>query len=131
MEDGFQAVQIQWEDIVRVASKAKKSTGGGLCQLTPWHLRSAVLNSSGNKCAKMLAVWANRWAKGDYDTGLGAILAMSRLIPIYKDWKTDDVRPVACWSAIRIVGQSACRKDQKESGRTDGRSPARTEEIRI
>ena len=70
-----------------------------------------MLNSSGNKCAKMLAVWANRWAKGDYDTGLGAILAMSRLIPIYKDWKTDDVRPVACGSAIRrLLGRALAEK---------------------
>ena len=79
IEDNFQVVQIHWQDIFRVASSAKKSTGGGLCQLTPWHLRSAVLNSSGNKCTKMLAVWANRWARGDYDTGLRAILAIFRL----------------------------------------------------
>ena len=64
IDNDFQAIQIQWEDIVKAASRAKKSTGGGLCQLTPWHLKSAVLNSSGNKCAKMLAVWANRWARG-------------------------------------------------------------------
>ena len=56
IENDFQAVQVRWEDIFNVASRAKKSTGGGLCQLTPWHLRSAVLNSSGNKCAKILAL---------------------------------------------------------------------------
>ena len=81
--------------------RAKKLIRGGLCQLTPWHLRSAVLNSAGNKSAKVLALWANRWAEGAFDTNLGAVLAMSRLIPIYKDWKTDDVRPVVCGSAIR------------------------------
>ena len=114
IDDGFQAVQVSWEDIVRVASRAKKSTGGGLCQLTPWHLKSAVLNSSGNKCAKMLAAWANRWARGDYDTSMGAILAMSRLIPIYKDWKTDDVRPVACGSSIRrLLGRAIAEKTRK------------------
>ena len=95
IQNDFQAVQIHWEDIFKAASRAKKSTGGGLCQLTPWRLKSAVVNSSGNKCSKMLAQWANRWAKGDFDTSLGAVLAMSRLIPIYKDWNTDDVRPVA------------------------------------
>ena len=36
IENDFQAVQVRWEDIVRVASRAKKSTGGVLCQLTPW-----------------------------------------------------------------------------------------------
>ena len=42
IENDFQAVQVQWEDILKVASRAKKSTGGGLCQLTPWHLKSAI-----------------------------------------------------------------------------------------
>ena len=55
IENDFQAVQVQWEDIFKVSSRAKKSTCGGLCQLTPWHLRSAILNSPGNKCAKILA----------------------------------------------------------------------------
>ena len=110
IENNFEAVQVQWEDIVTVASRAKKSTGGGLCQLTPWHLRSAVLNSAGNKCAKILAQWANRWAGGDFDTNLGAVLAMSRLIPIYKDWETDVVRPVACESAIRESWEELLRR---------------------
>ena len=102
---------MQWEDIFVVASRAKKSTGGGLCQLTPWHLRSAILNSAGNKCAKILAQWANRWARGEFDTNLGAVLAMSRLVPIYKDWKTNDVRPVACGSAIRrLMGRALAEK---------------------
>ena len=111
IENDFQAVQVQWEDIVRVASRAKKSTGGGLCQLTSWHLRTAVLNSPGNKCAKTLALWANRWARGEFDTSLGAVLAMSRLIPIYKDWHTDDLRPVASGSAIRrLMGRALAEK---------------------
>ena len=116
IEESFQAIQIQWEDVVRVASRAKKSTGGGLCQLTPWHLRSAVLNSSGNKCAKMLAAWANRWARGDYDSSLGAIFSMSRLIPIYKDWKTDDVRRLGhpfedCWEELLRIRSERGSKD--------------------
>ena len=35
IQNDFQAIQVQWEDIVLAASRAKKSTGGGLCQLTP------------------------------------------------------------------------------------------------
>ena len=35
LENDFQAIQVHWEDIVLIASRAKKSTGGGLCQLTP------------------------------------------------------------------------------------------------
>ena len=36
---------------------------------------------------------------------------MSRLIPIYKDWETDDVRPVACGSAVRrLMGMALAEK---------------------
>ena len=111
IENDFQAVQVNWEDIVKSALRAKKSTGGGLCQLTPWHLKTAVDNSSGYKCAKVLAQWANRWARGEFDTSLGAVMAMSRLIPIYKDWETDDVRPVACGPAVRgLMGRALAEK---------------------
>ena len=59
----------------------------------------------------MFALWANRRARGDFDTSLEAVLAMSRLIPIYKDWKTDDVRPVASGSAIRrLMGRALAEK---------------------
>ena len=103
--DDFQPVQIHWEDIFKVASRAKKSTGGGLYQLRSWHLKSTILNSHGNRCAKVLAQWANRWAGGAFYTKLGIVLAMSRLMPIYKDWSIDDVRPVACGSSIRTNGE--------------------------
>ena len=116
-EFDFQSITVNWENIVQTASKAKKSTGGGLCQLTPWHLKAAVSNSPGNRCAKALAWWANRWARGDFDTHLGALLAMSRLLPIYKDLKTDDVRPVACGSAVRrLLGKCLGEKIRKRVG---------------
>ena len=39
---------------------------------------------------------------------------MSRLIPIYKDWTTDDVRPVASGSAIRrLLGRALADKIRK------------------
>ena len=62
-----------------VALREKKSTGEWRCQLTPWHLRSAVLNSSGNKCAEMIKLWGKRWLKRDFDPSLGALLVISRL----------------------------------------------------
>ena len=44
-------------------------------------------------------------------TSRGSVLAMSRLIPIYKDWDTDDVRPVACGSAVRrLMGRALAEK---------------------
>ena len=59
----------------------------------------------------MLALWANRWARGDFDTSFGAVLVMSRLIPIYKDWDTNDVRPVASGSAVRrLLGRAFAEK---------------------
>ena len=39
---------------------------------------------------------------------------MSRLLPIYKDLKTDDVRPVACGSAVRrLLGRCLGEKIRK------------------
>ena len=62
----------------------------------------------------MVAVWNNRWARGDFNTDLGAILAMSRLIPIYKDWTTDDVSPVVSGSAVsRLLGRALGEKIRK------------------
>ena len=112
IENDFQAVQVHCEEIVKAASRPKKLTGGGLCQLIPRQLKAAIFNSSGNKCAKIFAQWANRWwAKGDFDTGRGALLATSRLIPINKDWESNDVRPVACGSAIRrLMGRALAEK---------------------
>lgn len=105
---------------MKVASRAK-STGGGLCQLTQWHLKSAILKSPGNRCAKSLAQWANRWTRGEFDTNLGTVLAMSRLIPIYKDWNTDDVRPVTCgWAIRRLMGWALAEKIRRRvEGLTD------------
>ena len=60
IENDFQEIHVEWEDIFNIASRANKSTGGGLCQLTPRHVRSAILDSAGNKCAEMLAHCANR-----------------------------------------------------------------------
>ena len=39
---------------------------------------------------------------------------MSRLIPIYKDWKTNDVRPVASGSSVRrLLGRALADKIRK------------------
>ena len=39
---------------------------------------------------------------------------MSRLIPIYKDWDTNDVRPVASASAVRrLLGRAFAEKIRK------------------
>ena len=36
---------------------------------------------------------------------------MSSPIPIYKDWETDDVRPIACGSAVRrLMGRALTDK---------------------
>ena len=69
IENNFQATHVHWEDFGMVSFREKKSTGEGRCQLSQWHLRLAVLNPSGNNCAK-IKLWANRW-KGELDPSLG------------------------------------------------------------
>ena len=46
---------------------------------------------------------------------------MSRLIPIYKDWETDDVRPVASGSSVRrLLGRAIAEKIRRRvEGLTD------------
>ena len=56
---------------VMVALREKKLTGEWRFQLTPWNLRFAVFNTSGNKGVKIIKPWANRLVKGDFDQNVG------------------------------------------------------------
>ena len=99
-DEDFHTVQISAEDIAKAARTAKRSTSGGLQQITPWFLRIAVFNSPGNRCARVMAKLGNRWARGDFDSSIGALWAMGRLIPLYKS-NTDNIRPVCVSSSLR------------------------------
>ena len=87
-EDNLLSIEITAEDIINAAKSAKRSTTGGLQQLTPWFLRLAVMHSPGNRCAMVMAKLANRWARGDFDPSVVALWAMGRLIPLFKSEKT-------------------------------------------
>ena len=48
-----------------------------------------------------MAKLANRWARGDFDSSIGALWAMGRLIPLYKNNDSDNVRPICVSSSLR------------------------------
>ena len=112
IEEEPQDIEIGADDIVSAVKAAKRSTSGGLQQLTPWFLRIAVLRSPGNRCARVMAKLANRWARGDFDPSVGSLWAMGRLIPLYKN-NTDDIRPVCVSSRLRRLLTKAYNRHLK------------------
>ena len=100
-EDELQAIEISADDIVSAAKSARRNTTGGLQQIIPWFLRIAVLHSPGNRCAKVMATLANRWARGDFDSTFGKLWAMGRLNPLFKNNHDERVRPICVGSSLR------------------------------
>ena len=77
----YPSLVVKTKDILQAAKGARKLTSGGLQQITPWHLKRALLSSSNENCASTAAHLATRWAKGDYCVSLGGMTAESKLIP--------------------------------------------------
>ena len=48
-----------------------------------------------------MAKLANRWARGDYDSDIGKLWAMGRLIPLFKNNKDESIRPICVSSSLR------------------------------
>ena len=97
----YPSLVVKAKDILQAAKGARKLTSGGLQQITPWHLKRALLSSSNENCASTAAHLATRWAKGDYCLSLGELTAESKLIALYKDERWKDVRPISIDSALR------------------------------
>ena len=105
------SLTVTAEDILQAAKNAKRLTSGGLQQITPWHLRRALLSSPNNNCANTAANLAARWAKGDYCLTLGKLAAESKLIALYKDESQTDVRPISIGCALRrLLTKAYCSK---------------------
>ena len=81
----YPSLVVKTEDILQAAKNARKLTSGGLQQITPWHLKRAMLSSTNDNCARTAAHLATRWAKGDFCLTLGELAAESKLIALYKD----------------------------------------------
>ena len=103
------------EDIVKAAKEARRLTSGGLQQITPWHLKRALLAISSDDCATAGARFATRWGKGDFPLLPGELAAKSKLIALYKDKRKVDVRPVSIWCSLRrLLTKTYCNKVRAE-----------------
>ena len=101
----------KWEDFVTTVSSeqvwrsvkaVKRSSAGGLQQISPWMIRLAVENSQGDQNACIMAFLVTRWAKGHFCDELGSLWSMSRLVALRKK-KKGDVRPVAIGGSLKRI----------------------------
>ena len=107
----YPSLVINTEDILQAVKDARKLTSGGLQQITPWHLKRAMLSSANDNCARTAAHLATRWAKGDFCLTLGELTAESKLIALYKDEKRKDIRPISIGCALRrLLTKAYCSK---------------------
>ena len=67
------SLQIDAKAIEAAASKARRTTTGGLQQITPWHLRQAIEADTNRHLARLLARLCTRWGRGDYATSVGTV----------------------------------------------------------
>ena len=89
------------DTIESAALEAKKSSSGGLDQITPWLLRRAVETGLNHRVAIIIARIATRWGKGDFSPVVGELAAGGRLIGLYKNEAKTDIRPIVVGSALR------------------------------
>ena len=88
---------------------AKCNSSGDLQQLTPWFLRTALMNSPGHRYTKVIARLENPWARacGNFDSSVGALWAMIRLKSIFKNNDEDNVWPISvCISLKRLLAKA-------------------------
>ena len=71
----FPSLSVTAEDIRKAVKDVRRLTSGGLQQVTPWHLKRAILATSNEDCATAAAHLATRWSKGDFPLLLGELAA--------------------------------------------------------
>ena len=72
-----------------------------LQQITPWHLKRALLVTSDEDCAIKGPLLATRWGRGHSTTQLGELVAEAKLTALSKDAKKIDVRPIIIGCSLR------------------------------
>ena len=72
-----------------------------LQQITPWHLKRALLATSDEDCAIKGPLLATRWGRGDSTAPLGELVAEAKLTALFKDAKKIDVRPIIIGCSLR------------------------------
>ena len=111
----FPSLTVTANDIRKAAKDVRRLTSGGLQQVTPWHLKRAILASSSEDCATAAAHLATRWSKGDYPLLLGELAAESKLIALFKDERKEDVRPISIGCPLRrLLTKAYCNKIRTE-----------------
>ena len=99
----FSSISVNKDDILKAASNAKRYTSGGLQQITPWHLKRALLATSDEDCAIKAPLLATSWGRGDSTAPLGELVAEAKLIALFKDDKKIDVRPIIIGGSLRCL----------------------------
>ena len=111
----FPSLTVTAEDIRKAVKDVRRLTSGGLQQVTPWHLKRAILATSNEDCATAAAHLATRWSKGDYPLLLGELAAESKLIALFKDERKVDVRPISIGCPLRrLLTKAYCNKLRTE-----------------
>ena len=105
------SVTVTADNILSAAKLARRLTSGGLQQITPWHLKRALLSDTNQAGAIAASRLATRWARGDFSRSLGELVAESQLIALYKDNSKMDVRPFGIGCALRrLLTRAYCAK---------------------
>ena len=107
--------QVLNEDILRCARSARKSTRGGLQQISPWVLRQAIESSPSGSCAWAIADLSNRISRGAFDTTIGRLECTAWTVALWKDASHTKIRPISGGGALRkIMVKAHCEqvKDQ-------------------
>ena len=105
----FPSLTVNEENIIKAAKEARRLTSGGLQQITPWHLKRALLASSSDTSATAAAHLATRWGKGNFPLLLGELVAESKLIALYKYKRKVDVRLVSIGCSLRrLISKAYC-----------------------
>ena len=108
---GYPSIHVTKDDILVAVGSSKRYTSGGLQQITPWHLKRAMLAASDDDCATKAALLATRWGRGDFSTSLGELVAESKLIALFKDERRIDVRPISVGCSMRrLLTKAYCSR---------------------
>jgi len=109
------SLTVTADNILTAAKSARRLTSGGLQQISPWHLRRALLADTNQVGAIAASRLATRWARGDFSSSLGELVAETQLIALYKDSSKIDVRPVGIGCALRrLLTRAYCSKSKEK-----------------
>ena len=100
---------VDAEIVEKAAQTARRTTAGGLQQITPWHLRRAIFADTNHQTATIAARLATRWGRGDFSPLVGELTAEGRLLGLFKTCEQLEVRPIVVSCALRrLLCKSYC-----------------------